>query len=89
MKLWRKLADGPVVPPGVPIHEKVRQTADLVAALTQRRDRDFDDFQPVIQIFAELPANQHRLEITIGRGDDADVDVDRFVASELGELSVL
>ena len=59
------------------------------APLAQRRHRDLDHLQAVIEILAELAAQHHRFEVAVGGGDDADVDVDRFVAAKLGELRVL
>ena len=69
--------------------KKLGEVDDLAAPLAERRHRHLDDLQPVVEVFAELAAQHHRLEIAVGRRDDADVDVDRLVAAELGELRVL
>ena len=69
--------------------KKPVEVGDLVAALPERRHRDLDHLEPVVQVLAELAAQHHPFEIAIGGGHDADVGVDRLVAPELGELRVL
>ena len=62
---------------------------DLVPALAQRRDRDLDHLEAVVEVFAKLAAQQHGFEIAVRGRDDAHVDGDGLVAPELRELAVL
>ncbi len=81
--------DGTVVALRVLGDEEVRQRHDLVAPLAQRRHGRLDHLEAVVEVFAELAAQHHLLEVAVGGGDDAHVDVDLLVAAELGELGVL
>jgi hypothetical protein len=51
--------------------EMPRQRQDVVRALRQRRQAQFDRVQPVEQVFAEAPGGDQRLQVGIGRADDA------------------
>ena len=62
---------------------------DVVLAIAQRRQLDRDDVQPVEQILAEPPVLHHLPQVDVGRGDDADVDLDRLHAAEAHELALL
>ena len=46
-----------------------QQQQHVVAALAQRRHRDLDDVQPVVQILAELPALDLLAQVAVGRRD--------------------
>ena len=52
----------------------VRQQADVVAALAQRRQLDGKNIEPVIKILAEFAFPRRLLEIPIGGGDHANID---------------
>ena len=43
-------------------------------ALAERRDADADDVEPVEEVLAERAGRDHRLEVAMGRADDAHVD---------------
>ena len=47
----------------------------VVAALAQRRQPEVDDVEAVVEVLAELARLDHLLEVAVGRGDDADVDL--------------
>ena len=56
--------------------EEVRdQLRDVLAALAQRRHRDLDHVQPVIEVFAERALRDHVAQVAVRGADDADVDV--------------
>ena len=58
-------------------------------ALAQRRQVDADDVQPVEEVLAE-PALLHLvLQVDVGGGDDAHVDLDRLHAAQAHELALL
>src|SRR5262245_52117318 len=79
----------PVVPLRVLRKEKVGQLRNLVAALAQRRDVRLNDLQAIVEVFTKIAAHHHLLEVAVGRGHDAHVDVNLLVASEFRELRVL
>ena len=66
-----------------------RQDEDVVAALAQRRNLDREHRQPEEQVLAELPLGHPLLEVAVGRGDDADVDVQRLGAADPLETPLL
>ena len=55
-------------------HEVVGQQGNILAPLFQPRQRQGDDIQAVIQIFAEGAVGHGGFEIVVGRGQDAHVD---------------
>ena len=66
----------------------------MSSGISSRRSRSGgrlmrDDVEAEEQILAELPVGDRLLEIAVGRGDDADVDVDVVLAAEARELAVL
>ena len=65
------------------------QNLGVVAALAQRRDEDRDDVEAIVQVFAEAPVFDHRLEIAVGGGQDAHVHFDRFGAADVRDLFFL
>src|SRR5512143_2243715 len=60
----------------------VREEHDIVRTVAQRRQRDRDDVEPIVQVLAELAALHRASEIHVRRGDDAHVDRDRFGAAD-------
>ncbi len=62
---------------------------DVLAALAERRHRHRHDGEPEIKVLAEFPAGHLALQIALGRGDDAHVGLDRFVAADAAKLARL
>src|SRR3990172_11299337 len=58
-----------------------RKQRNVLASLTQRRQPKADDVQRVVEILAEQPLLDARIEVLMGRGDDAHVGADRLVAA--------
>ena len=54
------------------------QYQDVRAALAQRRQREREHRQPVVEVLAKAPSLDGRFQIFVGRGQDPDVD--RLVA---------
>jgi hypothetical protein len=54
----------------------VGQSRDVLATLPQRREFDFDDAEPVIEIFPKTTFCDRSFEIAIRRGHYANVDVE-------------
>ena len=65
------------------------QPRKIVEAFAQRRHADRKDVQPEEQILAKLAAADARLEIAMGRGEDADVDAARLDAADTLERALL
>ena len=61
------------------------QNRNVFAALAQGRQRERNHVQPVIKIAAELAALDHRRQRDIGRGDHADIDLDRYALRQAAQ----
>src|SRR5438132_12932451 len=64
------------------IEKPGHQRRDLLASLAQRGNSQLDHVESVIQILAELQFGERLLEISIGGGDHAGVDLDLRVAAD-------
>ncbi len=65
------------------------QRRNLLAPLAQRRQPQADDVEAVEEVLAEAALGDERLEVGVGRGDDAHVDLDRMRLAERVDLVVL
>ena len=52
-------------------------------------DGELDDLEPVVEVFAEIAAHHHLLEVAVRGRHDTHVHLDALVAPQLGELGVL
>ena len=87
-RLGRELLLPPVL--GVElVQEPRRQPRDLFPPLPQRGDPDLHHVEPVVEILPELAARHLLLEVPIGGGDHAGVDVEQPMAPHARELEVL
>ena len=57
--------------------------------LAQRRQRDREDVEPVVEILAELALGDQRLEVAVRGRDDPHVDLDGLAAADPLELALL
>ena len=55
------------------LEEVVGQRPDVRAALAQRRQREREDGQPVVEVLSKAPLTDRRPEVLVGRGDDPHV----------------
>ena len=62
--------------------ELLDQQGDVFLAVAQRRDEEGDDVEAVEEVFAEVAAGDLFLEVLVGSGDDADVDVDGVAGAD-------
>ena len=69
--------------------ECLHQLGDVVRALAQRRQRDREHVQSVIEVLAELPARHHLGQVAVGGRHHPHVDADRLVAAHPFELTLL
>src|SRR5260370_8386278 len=58
------------------LQELSREQFDILAALPKRRQFDYDDSEPKIQIFAELPFCHGIFQVSIRCGDNTCVNLD-------------
>lgn len=61
---------------------------DIFAAVGQPRNVDADHVQAVEQVLAELAGLHQRLQVLVSGGDDAHIDLDRYVAAHAIELAI-
>ena len=85
----RNRVDALAQDPAVPIDEVPDEQRDVFTPVAERRHRDRKDVEPVEQVAAEPALPGFLEQIAIGRGDDADVDVDRPRTAEALDLAVL
>ncbi len=71
------------------LQEVIDERRDVVFAPPERRDGDADDVQAVEEVGPEPAFRHERVEVLVGRGDDADVGPERLVRAEPVELPVL
>ena len=69
--------------------KRVGQLQDVVEPLAQRRQRDLEDAEPVVEVLAELAALHRRVQVAVGGGNHADVGVEHARAAEAHELALL
>jgi hypothetical protein len=70
----------PAVFPGKVIQEIGRQRNDVFPAVTQRRDLERKDVEPVIQILAKIAELDFAFKIFIGGCDNTDIHLDGTVS---------
>ncbi len=61
----------------------------VTSALTQRRQCNFDDSQPKVEILSELATRAQRLEVTMSRGNDACVGSLALLTPDLSVLTII
>ena len=71
---------------GIASNVVLDQGRDFFTALAQRRHSQPDDVEAVEEVFAEASLRDQLLEIGVGRGDDADVHLDRMGLAERVDL---
>src|SRR5438552_1496036 len=69
--------------------EVLDQERQVLDPLAQRREDDRDDVRPVVEVLAEAPRLHLGLEVLVGGGEDADVDLEGAVAAHPLELALL
>src|SRR6266513_3904663 len=87
--LRRDRLDARLHPLGEFLSKVSNQQGNIFRAVPEGRDGNRKDFEPVIQIAAKLLFLHHPTEIAVGRGDDADIDMNRPSAAQTFELLLL
>ena len=63
-------------------YEVARQDRDIAGAFAQRRKRNGEHIQPIVEVFAKPSLFDFLPERPIGRGDHANVDLNRFTPAD-------
>ena len=71
------------------LEEVLHQQRNVVAPLAQRGQLHRDHVEAIEEILAERALGDHLREIGVGRGDDADVDLDGVRVADALELALL
>ncbi len=71
------------------VDEEAHEQRDVLGALAQRRQRDREDVEAVVEVLAERLLADGLEQVAIGGGDDPDVDLDRRPAADALELALL
>src|SRR5687767_8708015 len=79
----------PVVLPGVLLAEVLGEDGDLLGAVAERGNEDVDDVEAIVEVLAEAALGHRALEVLVGGGDHADVDLDVAAGAQAGELAIL
>src|SRR5258707_10768481 len=69
--------------------EILHEQRNIFRSFTQRRNRDWEDIQPVEKILAESSGSDSGLEVTIGCRDQANVYLDRMITAHPLEFALL
>ncbi len=69
--------------------EGIGDLVDIAAALAQGRQFEGDDMQAVVEVFAELSCFGKVLQVTVGGGDQAHIDLLRLHRSDPADLAFL
>ncbi len=69
--------------------EKLHEERHVVGAVGERRNPKREDRQAVVEVLAERSRLHHRLEVAVGRGDDADVDLAAALRTHGPDVAVL
>src|SRR5712692_6974459 len=71
------------------LEEELHQHRNIFLALAQGREIYGDDIQAIEKVFAELAIAHKLLEVRVGSGDDAHVDLDFVHPAQVHELAIL
>ncbi len=74
---------------GVDAEEVLGEEGDVFAALAEGWELEGDDVKTIEEVFAEAAVPYGLLEVDVGCGDDADVDLDFGGAAEMHEAAIL
>jgi hypothetical protein len=69
----------------VEAHEEADELWDVLGALAEGGEVEVDDFEAVVEVFAEGGFVDHGLEVAVGGGEDLYVDADEVGAADAAE----
>src|SRR6185503_18901082 len=88
-RLLAEAPDGLADLVGVALEEMIGEDRDVLAPLAERRQPEREDLEPVVEILAEAAPGDLLLQVAVGRGDDAHVDVLRRRGADRADLPLL
>ena len=65
------------------------QSEDIIGTFTQRRQADLHDIEPVVEVFPELTGAGHGLEVAVGGGDQAHIDLTALGGAHTADFAFL
>ena len=71
------------------LHEVPHELGNIGWSVAERRQRDRESIQPIVEIFAEFPVSDQQRQIPIGRGNDTHIDSRGARAAYWFELTLL
>src|SRR6185312_16751986 len=69
--------------------EMLCERGDVLRPLAQCGDAQIDDVEPEVEVLAEIALARLLLEVAVGGGDEADIDLDRLAAADPVDLALL
>ncbi len=75
-RFWRKSADFFIHLPSEKTQIMICQQEDILPALPQRRRRQGNDVEPIVEILAKSTLTNLLLDINIGGGDNSNIYLD-------------
>src|SRR6202041_2646501 len=69
--------------------KEAHEFGDVLFSLAERRKRNRENIQAIVEVFAELAVLDHVPQITVGGSDDTDIDSRRAGAAHWLELALL
>ena len=84
-----KLQVGAVDPRALAREERIGDFVDVRTAFTQGRQFQRDYVQAVVQVFTELADLRQALEVAVGRGDQAHIDLLRLHRADAANFTFL
>ncbi|MNF52882.1 hypothetical protein D3C84_342430 [compost metagenome] len=69
--------------------EEAAEQGDVLLSLAQRRHRDREHAEAMVEVGAELPGQHRALQVAVGGGEDAHVDLEAAVVADALQVAVL
>ena len=73
--VWEEAVDILVHPLSVQLEKMLRQQRNVSPSLPQRRNRQRNDVDPIVEILAKGPLFHRLAQVLVARNDDAHVDL--------------
>ena len=64
------------------------ESGEIFNAFGQRGNRDFEDIEAIIEVFAKAACADFLAEGFIGGGDESEIDAEIFATADAGESSI-
>ena len=71
------------------LEQMVGQIRYVVDAFSQRRKIDFKSIDAIHQVFTEVTFINHLRQVSMGRADNANIDLERFIVTDTAYFAAL